>query len=56
MEFNIVKVFKECGVWLVYIDLIPQYCGCSLSRRILQFDQESEPTEEEIKQKYESNN
>jgi len=53
--FDVVKIRKSTKGWLVYINIIPQYCGCTFARRVFEFIQEHEPTLEEIKNRYESN-
>lgn len=52
--FEVKKIRKVTRGWLVILS-IPNNCGCQLNRRPFLFEQEKEPTEEEIRKKYESN-
>lgn len=54
MKFELVKIRKSTKGWLAYINVIPDFCGCSLSRRVFEFEQDEKPTLEEIIKRYES--
>ena len=50
MQFDKIEIKKKRKVskgWLITLT-IPNNCGCQLGRRVLLFEQEEEPTEEEI--------
>jgi len=56
MKFELVKIRKSTKGWLVHINIIPEFCGCMFRRRIFEFEQEKEPTVEEIRKRYENKN
>lgn len=47
-DYEIVKIRKTTKGWLVHINIIPEYCGCTFNRRVIEFIQEKEPTVEQI--------
>ena len=47
--FEIVKKRKYSKGWLVIVKITSSFCGCMMARRVLEFEQEEEPTEEEIR-------
>lgn len=54
MTYEVKKIRKYSKGWLVYIQTTSLACGCNVKPIIITFEQEKEPTEEEIRKRYES--